>query len=352
MQLVFKINEFDQYIENNGIVYFLGPNQNGKSYFLSQIKEGFEGKNKNFSVNNCAVVKEDYNVIFFNDTTDFTSEFKFTKNNNFRKIIYDNVFTKIDENQIVKDMNGLLNEIDKQVNHFLNIHMNKKQEEKILFDIDITDINDIIDKFTNIYIDDYLLKDGNVPRSVKRKLIYNLLMLELQQSDSINIVLIDDFDLYLDLENTKKVIDQLESYHSKNPDTYFFVTSSSNLYPYIKNKSNIYHTGQNRASHIVNLDPLIRDCFLKEVYQTIDQTIDFDSFQNETDYLYELDIEKKQKDVLCQCQEQIGLIYVSSKVHFTMEEMVSFEDGITIYCSDSFFYSFYETIVKILHFID
>jgi len=85
--------------------------------------------------------------------------------------------------------------------------LNKKQEEKICFDIEITDVNDIIDKFTNIYIDNYLLKDSNMPRSTRRKLIYNLLLFELNKSKNYtNIVFIDNFDLYLDTENTKKII--------------------------------------------------------------------------------------------------------------------------------------------------
>lgn len=352
MNVIYKLDDKSQFIHNDGITYLLGSNQSGKSFILSLLKDGFEGKYKDFSVNNLVVDKNEYNVIFLDDVTDFNDKFKFTKNNVFRDLIYSSVLNNINETKILKEVNELFDKIDTKVNQFLDININKKQDEIVRFDIDVTDINDIIDKFTNIYIDNYLIKEGNIPRSTKRKLIYNLLLFELKKSNNVdNVVIIDNFDLYLDCENTIKIINKLKDYHLKNPSTYFFLSSSNNLYELIDDKSSIYHVENKNVYHIDKLDKVIEEVFLRTNYENSDKQLSFDEYVNNNSELFYLDIKKKINEVLCWNQYDIGKIYVSNKVNLSYK-YIKKDKEITIYCKNRFYYYLYEEIYNRLHDID
>lgn len=348
MDIVYKLDDKNQFMQNKGITYLLGANQSGKSYILSLLKDGFLGKYKDFSVGNLAVAKNEYNVIFLDDVTDFNGEFKFTKNNVFRDLIYSSVLNNINETKLLKDVNDLFDKIDTKVNQYLEVNINKKQEEKMYFDIEITDVNDIIDKFTNIYIDNYLLKESNIPRSIKRKLIYNLLLFELNKGESIdNIVIIDNFDLYLDYENTKKIINKLNEYHIKNPNTYFFVSSSNNLYELIDDKSSIYHVNNNEIYHIEDLYKIIERALLRESYDSSDKSLGFDEYLVENTQLFSFDIKKKYDEIMCFDQHEIGKVYISNNIKL-LNKYDNKNKELSIYCKNKFYQYFYEEIYNSL----
>lgn len=353
LDIVFKNGDKECYVQNKGVVYLLGPNQSGKTYLLDLIKDGFSGKHKSFLVDNMIINKSDYNVIYYDDITDFTGEFKFTKTNLFRELIYTNVLSNINETKILRDVNELFDKIDSKVNQFLEINVNKKQEEKINFDIEITDVNEIIDKFTNIYVDNYLIKDSNIPRSKKRKLIYNLLLFELNKSkSSTNIVCIDNFDLYLDFENTKKVINMLTEYHKKNENTYFFLSSSNNIYEFIKDKASIYHVHNLKLKHIDSFHHIIENCFMKGCYLKYnDKDLSYEDFFNENIGFYKNDVQNKIDEIMCLFQSEIGKLYISNKVRLVNKYSDKYDD-IIIYCRDQFYQFFYEEIYHVLNEID
>ncbi len=349
MDIAFKRDEKDVYISNDGIVYLLGSNQCGKSYVLSILKNGFNGKNKDFLVNNLLVDKNKFNVIYYDDTTDFNEEFKFTKTNLFRELIYSSVLNNINETKLLKDVNDLFDRVDVKVNQYLDINVNKKQEEKMIFDIDITDVNEIIDKFTNIYVDNFLIKDANIPRSTKRKLIYNLLLFELnKKKDLENIVLIDNFDLYLDIENTNKIISMLNEYHKKNSNTYFFLTSNNNIFNLVENKKDIYHVYYNGVTHIFDFDEIIQKSLLKVYYEESDCNECFEDFCIKNTILFSEEIEQRKKEIICNYQSEIGKLYVSSKVRLLDKYNYKYND-VCIYCKDKFFQYFYGEIYRKLN---
>ena len=352
MDIVYKVDGNNQFIKNDGIVYFFGSNQSGKSYLLSLLREGFKGKNKDFTVNNLLIEKNNYNVIYLDDITDFNEEFKFTKNNIFRELIYNSVLNNVNEKKLLKDVNELFDKIDTKVNQFLDININKKQEEKVYFDIEITDVNDIIDKFTNIYIDNYLLKESNIPRSTKRKLIYNLLLFELNKAKSVeNIVIIDNFDLYLDFENTKKIINKLNEYRIKNPNTYFFLSSSNNLYELINNKSSIYHINNKHVFHIDKIEKVVEHAILKKSYYEyceLGNTITFEEYEFNNAQLLKNDVDKKIKEIFNICQNEIGKIYISNTIKLISNLNKKYND-VVIYCKDRFYQYFYEEIYNRLN---
>lgn len=346
MNVVFKNEDKEQFLVNDGILYFLSPNQSGKTFYLDLIKEGFLGQSKNFLVNNLKPEKNQYNVIYLDDTTDFNEVFKFTKNNLFRELIYSSVLNNINETKILQEVNELFNKIDIKVNRFLDININKKQEEKMRFDINITDVNSIIDKFTNIYIDNYLIKESNIPRSIKRKLIYNLLLFELKKSESRdNIVIIDNFDLYLDAENTKRIITKLQEYRKKNKNTYFFLSTNNNIYDLIDDKKSIYSIRNKKSIRIEKMEDNIEISLLKTYYEKEKTDIPFEQFINDNIVLNKEEIAKKQKEINYNCQHDIGKIYTSNHVKLVTNLETNPEE-IIIYCKDAFYLHFYEELLK------
>lgn len=318
MNIIFESNKKIQTIENNGVNYFLGTNQSGKTYILNQIKSGFSSQNKEFKVNGIQIDKNNYNVIYFDDTTDFSNEFKFTKNNHFRKIIYENIINELDEQEILDKVNIIFNKIDKKVNKLLDIKINSKTDNNIKFDIEINDINDIVDKFTNIYIDNYILNEETIPKSTRRKLIYELLLLKLDDSIKTNIVIIDNFDLYLDYDNTKKTINMIEEYAKNNNNTYFFLSTSNNIYEHINEKEAIYHTYKNNISKITDIKKIIEEALLYESYNKEHNMIDFETYKTEKAILFINEIDEKYKEIYNSQQHNIGKIYISNKE--TIEE--------------------------------
>lgn len=346
MDICLKNGDNVVYLENNGIVFLLGPNQCGKTYFLKMLQQGFEGKQEDFKVNNTCVGKSDYSTILLDDITDFANEFKFTKNNLFRELIYSSVLNIINEDKLLKDVNDVFDRIDRKVNRYLDLNVNKNRKENLKFDIEINKVDDIIDKFTNIYIDDYLLKEDKIPRSVKRKLIFNLLFLELDNKEDVNnIILIDNFDLYLDIENTLDIIKLLQNYHKNHLNTYFFLTTNSNIYPYINNKESVYHINSGNLLRIKNINELVEASYIEAIMMEKNNKMVSDL---DVAFLYQDNIVKEQENVLSNLQNEIGKIYVSREIEIVNNNLPKL-DKLCIVCKSTFEYVFFKKLYDILH---
>ncbi len=346
MNICFKNANNIIYLENDGIVFLLGPNQCGKTYFLKILQQGFEGKEEDFKVNNTFVGKNDYNTILLDDITDFANEFKFTKNNLFRELIYSSVLDSINEDKLLKEVNNIFDKIDRKVNKYLDINVNKNKKENLKFDIEINKLDDIIDKFTNIYINDYLLKENKIPRSIKRELIFNLLFLELiNKEDMSNIILIDNFDLYLDIENTLNIIKLLQDYHNKHLNTYFFLTTNSNIYPYINNKKSIYHINNGKLLRIKNINEIIENSYIETI---MTEKLNKLAIDEEIAFLYHDNIIKEQENVLSNLQNEIGKIYISKEIEITNNSLPRL-DKLCIVCKNTFEHIFFKKLCDILH---
>ena len=57
----------------------------------------------------------------------FTNEFKFTKSNTLKQLIYNDVINKINEDKIIKYTNEIFDIIDEKVNNLLDRKINKKK---------------------------------------------------------------------------------------------------------------------------------------------------------------------------------------------------------------------------------
>ena len=87
--------------------------------------------------------------------------------------------------------------------------------------------------------------------------------------------------IFKDYENTKKIIGKLNEYHVKNPNTYFFISSSNNLYELINDKSSIYHVNNKEVNHVEDLRKIVEISILKENYDMSDKSLSFDDYFEE-----------------------------------------------------------------------
>lgn len=265
MELIIKYyqNLYNLNLEQNIILF--GENNSFKNSFINNIVDCFKGKNKGFLINGNKPDLENYEIHFIDEENDFEDEFKFTKNNTLKQLIYEEVMEKVNGEKIIKYTNEIFDVIDNKVNKLLDKKINKKSDTNLSFQIEIPDINAIIDKFTNIYLNDILLNSNNISKAMKRKLLYHLYFLGIKENtEKIHIFIINNFDVYL---NTNEIIEILKKINKlSNQQCFFILTSSSNIFEYISlEKFNVYKI-TNKLISFNNLDDAIRKYLLKREY--------------------------------------------------------------------------------------
>lgn len=198
MEIVVNIDNKENMIKLDKNVIFFGKNSNYKNKVINNLTNGLLGKTKNILIDGKNYNVKDFYIINIDEENDFSNEFKFTKSNTLKQLIYNDVISKINEEKLIKYTNEIFDVIDDKVNNLLDRKVNKKSDNNISFQIEIPDVNSIIDKFTNIYIDDVLLGDSEISKSMKRKLLYQLYFLDIKKlNDKPIIVIINNFDVYL-----------------------------------------------------------------------------------------------------------------------------------------------------------
>ena len=226
MEVVVNIDNKKNMIKLDKNVIFFGKNSNYKNKVINNITNGLLGKTKNILIDGKNYNAKDFYIINIDEENDFSNEFKFTKSNTLKQLIYNDVISKINEEKIIKYTNEIFDVIDDKVNNLLDRKVNKKSDNNISFQIEIPDVNSIIDKFTNIYIDDVLLGDSEISKSMKRKLLYQLYFLDIKKlNDKPIIVIINNFDVYL---SSSEIINLLNTINNLSNDNCHFILSSCN----------------------------------------------------------------------------------------------------------------------------
>lgn len=283
MEIVINFNGITNTLNLDKNVMLFGKNTALKNSFLTTLFNGLNGKNKSILIDGKIPNIKDYNVILIDEESDFENEFKFTKNNILKQLIYNDVIDKINEEKIINYTNEIFDVIDNKVNKLLDKKINKKNDNNVSFQIEIPNINSIIDKFTNIYIDDVLLSSNEITKSMKRKLLYQLYFFDIKNKPNINnIVIINNFDAYL---TSNEIINFLNTINNlSNNNCYFILTSCSNVFEYLDlNYFNVYKM-TNKLLPLKLLDNSIKKYLLKKEYDAIiKRTISYEQFyvQNE-----------------------------------------------------------------------
>ncbi len=316
MQINFKYQNIDSSISFNNNLIIFGSNKSGKTTLLKLIKEGLSGKNKNFYLNSLEINKDEYNIIYFDEETDFNNEFKFTQNNIFKTSLYDAIYKTIDKEKILAEINNSLDNIDNAVNKYLEKNINNNSKNKITFNIDIDDIDKIIDKFTTIYVND-LINTKEISKSDRRKLLYQLLLFNTSK-DKETFIMIDDFDLYLDNESIIEILN-LITILNKHHCHFIISTNNSNIYRYLDpDDYSIYKIKDNKLINFNNIDNILKKHILFEQYKKSNSKIEYAEFIQENNHLINKNDLNRIKNNLYMFQKNnIGIILVSNKVYFT-----------------------------------
>lgn len=299
--------------EFDNVLFINGSNKSGKTKLLKLLEKGAIGELENFYINNNKVYKNDFQVLFIGDYNNFATDFKLTKANTFKKLIYDDIIEKINTENILNKTNEIFNIIDDKINKTIS---KNELTKNLKFNINIDSVDKIIEKFTNIYIDDYLLDDKITPRSSLRKLLINLTLYQIEKLDRDNIIVfIDDIDNSFDELELFNLIKTLET----NNKAKFIVSSSRNIYPYVKNKKDIYKIYKQKTKNIVNIESCIKQSIITNEYKEQNIKDDFNTFFEENEYLInDEDINYFNKKILPSLNYQIGLIYCNDELEIKL----------------------------------
>lgn len=299
--------------EFDNVLFINGSNKSGKTKLLKLLEKGAIGELDNFYINNNKVYKNDYQVLFIGDYNNFATDFKLTKANTFKKLIYDDIIEKINTENILNKTNEIFNIIDDRINETIS---KNELTKNLKFNINIDSVDKIIEKFTNIYIDDYLLDDKITPRSSLRKLLINLTLYQIEKSERNNIIVfIDDLDNSFDELELFNLIKTLEN----NNKAKFIVSSSRNIYSYVKNKKDIYKIYNQKTKNIVNVESCIKLAIIMNEYKGQNIKDDFNTFFEENEYLInDEDINYFNKKILPSLNYQIGLIYCNDELEIKL----------------------------------
>lgn len=283
---------------NNNVIIF-GQNNSCKSKFINNLKNGLLGKNKKIMIDGKMFDLKEFNVICMNEDNDFSNEFKFTKNNVFKQMIYSDIIRKVNEEKIINYTNFIFDVIDKRVNKLLDRKINKNADNNISFNIEVPDINSIIDKFTNIYIDDLLIYNDEISKSMKRKLLYQLYFWEIEKNnDKNNIVLFDNFDAFLGVNEVINLLSTINKLSNEN--CHFILTTTNNIFEYISLEKFSVYKMTNKLLSFDTIDFTIKKYIIRREYEkeSMYKEKSFETFYNENEHLIDNDDILKYKNII------------------------------------------------------
>src|SRR5699024_6488187 len=112
-----------------------------------------------------------------------------------------------------------------------------------------------------------------ISKSIKRKLLYQLYFLEIKNNNKNNIVIINNFDAYL---NSNEIITILNTINNlTNENNHFILTSTSNIFEYISQEHFTVYKYMNKLINLDTIDEAIKIYLLKKEYN---EKENFDTF--------------------------------------------------------------------------
>lgn len=343
--LQFENQTYNINLINNAIIF--GQSNYNKSKFIYNLLEAFKGKNNNILVNGNKIDINDYNVIFIDEDNDFTKDFKFTKNNALKQLIYDDVANKINNNKIVNYVNEIFDIIDEKVNKLLDRKINSHSENNLTFQIEIPDVNSIIDKFTNIYIDDVLINSDSISKAMKRKLLYQLYFLEIKKSlDKNNIIILNNFDVYLNIDETINLLSSINTL--SNDNCHFILTTSTNIFEYLNLKKFSVYKFNNKLLSLNNIDNIIKNFILKKEFNKKNFNLNFEDFcLNNEKLITNKEIERIKNQLFTKYDFLLSKILNSNNIKIAREKPKNISENYIV-CEDKYSALLFKEICKYL----
>lgn len=225
-----KYNIFEKFGKIN-IIY--GPNLSGKTTMSTNLEEMFLGKDKTAKYNDLAIEKGAFSVIKVDSKFDINEFIKLTSKN-----IFKNKIKNILNNPDLADFK------EKQIEllEILQQELNTKLEN---------DSNIIKRKIKDLEIDDLLLNliEGTSESSKSEENLFYI-KTKLDNSISNNVIIIDDFDAFLNEDSIIKLFKILEKIDGIS---FLFTSKSQSLFYSLKDYSNFVL----RKFHIYSLNNII-----------------------------------------------------------------------------------------------
>ncbi len=312
MKIAFNFKEKSEILSFDEFCLISGEGGIGKTLLLELLEEGFSEKEKNFSVDGIKPCKNDYNIIKINEKSIFSDEFKFTRNNELRKLIYDQFIEEYKEsNEIIDNLNEQLMVINNNVNDYLkNI-----TELDISFKTKIDNIEAIIDKNTTIIFEEKPIEKNAI--SINKMLLLDL-YLEKLVAENENIILIDNIENFLTNEQIYLFLNKLkEKSHNYNLKV-IMTTSSNNVFKACFHDFKIYKLTSEGLKNI-NYEEIIRYALLKSEHLIVTDEAFEEFYHKNISLIDENDLNNFKAKHVNKNLLNIGLLYTNKKISILTE---------------------------------
>ncbi len=279
---------------------------------MELFEDGFDEKDKNFSVDGIKPCKNDYNIIKINEKSIFSDEFKFTRNNELRKLIYDQFIEEYKEsNEIIDNLNEQLMVINNNVNDYLK-NITKLD---ISFKTKIDNIEAIIDKNTSIVFEEKPIEKNAI--SINKTLLLDL-YLEKLISENENIILIDNIENFLTNEQIYLFLNKLKEKNKNYSMKVIITTSSNNVFKACFHCFKIYKL-TNEGLKNVNYEETITYALLRNEYLINNDETFEEFYQKNLSLIDENDLNNYRLKHIYKNLLNIGLLYTNKKVNLLTE---------------------------------
>ena len=344
--IVFDINNELINLNLNKNIILFGQNSIYKNNLINNIKDGLTGKSKNILINGKKPDLKDYNIVYIDEDTDFEDEFKFTKNNIFKQMIYNDIIDNINSEKLIDYTNEIFDVIDRRVNNLLDKNINKKIDNNVSFEIEVPDVNSIIDKFTNIYIDDFLLNSSEISKSTKRKLLYQINFWNIENNrDKCNIVIINSFDAYFNSNDLIFILNCINKLCNNN--YHFILSTSNNIFEYISLDYFSVYKVTNKVIPFVIINDAIKTYLIKKEFCNEDNMSFTDYFEENKNLLLPNEIDLIKNTIIDKFSYQIGKILNCNelKIVKSKPKNISYDDLIADDNTAILFYEIYQKFI-------
>ena len=215
MKVEFKYNDNNHYLVFKNINLFFGGTSSGKTTLSEFFNKAFNGQSKEFMINHQYVLKNQFDVIYINGATNLTDEVKFSSKTLLNRLMKEIISSQDDmlidqiKQNVAYEMKPIISEIHNRIS--------------------------IVKEPPDFYVDDLikLLKlfypffnDFDINSSSSSRFITLNLLDAFENNDKEKIIIIDDFDLYLDLSQMLYLIDK---FNQLNKYTFLLFSRSIEL---------------------------------------------------------------------------------------------------------------------------
>ncbi|MDR3258284.1 MAG: hypothetical protein LBT51_01555 [Fusobacteriaceae bacterium] len=257
MRVKFEYKSISKEIILSKINLFYGYNNSGKTYLAKLFNDGFNQKIKSlFLVNGVQVGKNDYEVIFVNSKENIDDHVKFTSKSILRKIFMNKIIENINkeggfEDYLYKKFESINENLVKMLENF-----NNELNAKINISLEMETLEDFIANYVKI-----TFSQDDISSSSNKINFYKTITEYVISSNNSKIIIIDDFDSFLDEKSTLKFLNMLESI-----DKHIFILFSNKptSLTYAIGKYNIFSIRENKLIDLSNIKKMIQYSFFNE----------------------------------------------------------------------------------------